>query len=200
MSQVRHLENEEGDVLLIAPELTLRFFWTGDRWSHALESQGRALAVSLEGPDLPAFQQLHVQPDGDGESWLALAVGQSGLKHYSASFRVSPLGRVEVDIADRGEGLEPPLAPSYAVDAGPDSAASLELDADDGGISWAANRGRLTMWVEGQHPPRLAVAEAGPRGWRIQAVAEAEVAADSKIASNTTTRRCRVVWSFSSSC
>ena len=34
------------------------------------------------------------------------------------------------------------------------------------------------MRVEGQHPPRLAVAEAGPRGWRIQAVAEAEVPFD----------------------
>lgn len=195
MPEVRHLENEEGDNLLIAPELTLRFAWTGDRWSHILESRGQVLAASLEGWDLPAFQQWHAQPDADGESWLALAVGQSGLKHYSASFRVSGSNRVEIDIADRGDGPGSPLALSYVVGWDSVAAGSLAVSPDHREISWSFGHGRLAIQAEDDRhsATRLAVAEAGPRGWRIQAAATT----DDPAVPESATRRCRVVWSLS---
>ena len=91
------IEESEDERSIVTPDLRLRFRKRGDRWTHAIDlgpGPWQTLADSLDatGEDLddvarPVFQDLHFQHEQDAV--VALAIGQSGAHHFSASFRVS---------------------------------------------------------------------------------------------------------------
>jgi len=119
---------------IVTPSVRLTFTWVDDRWVHALvlptsASIPSSLVQSMdrdegESPLSPAYQQLHLQREGDAQ--LAMLVGQSGHHHYSAAFTVreQPNGSIsiEADVADRlmksTEAVQP-LACTYQVALGP---------------------------------------------------------------------------------
>jgi hypothetical protein len=188
---------------IIAPGLELSFRWDGDRWSHALGVGPDAVRVAesveadapAESPGRvvsPAYQQIDFR--GDALDATVLLVGQSGPHHFSASFRVAEEpGRVtvEVDVADRVRGVEPLLACTYRVDL----PMWALIDAGPSCVVWAppsGGPGRLFASALGlpDQPTTLALAEAGRRSARMQAVAPTVVAAPSQ--------RCRYRWRWES--
>ena len=117
-----HVTIEESDEerSIVTPNCRLRFRRIEERWTHQIDlgAESRPFARTIEADpsrdshrDMPspAFQDLHLQDDGD--SWLAMLVGQFGPRHFSSTFRVSPqtrssfevsfTTRIEVDVADR---------------------------------------------------------------------------------------------------
>ena len=128
------IEESDDEKSIVTPNLRLRFRWTEDRWTHAIEigpapwvMLAEAVEWSPTGEDSlvargAVFQEIHFQEHGGDV--LALLVGQAGPHHFSASFRVRhethpPYGGgdficwdsyVEVDLADRcrveGSGFE----------------------------------------------------------------------------------------------
>lgn len=135
------VEESEEIRSIVTPDLRLRFERVGDRWTHAIDIrpgpwQLAASAVEWQADDPsqvpgPTLQELHFQSDGD--AILALAVGQAGPHHFSASFRVSyrswrqahqRLGDivqdrsesvVEIDVADRCRANSPAPESRYVV-------------------------------------------------------------------------------------
>ncbi len=121
------IEESEGERSIVTPDLRLRFTWLGDRWTHAIDvgpGPWKVAAESVEwsSPEAtppeygPTFQTVHFQEVENGV--LALALGQAGPHHFSASFRVGrfvwedqcldprfpqkrSMSFVEVDVADR---------------------------------------------------------------------------------------------------
>jgi hypothetical protein len=180
-----------------ASGLRLRFLWLGHSWTHSIEYQGaesgtyRVLTLALEGdPERddparvvsPAYQQIHFQ--GEGSELQALLVGQSGPHHFSAVFSFDDRSggdvSIDVDVADRCQGLVEMLATTYIVDARSDEL----IEADPHGAAWDFDPGRLTFAVVS--PARFALAEAGRRSTQIQALADPE--------SKSATRRLRYQW------
>lgn len=127
MSEVT-IEESDDERSIVTRDFRLRFRWADDRWVHAIDlgpppwqvfatafteplSDGSSPRVS------PTFQEIHFQEQGDAV--VALAVGQVGAHHFSASFRVSHgtqdasksvgkirasrtwQSRIAIDIADR---------------------------------------------------------------------------------------------------
>lgn len=187
--------------LIVAGAFRLVFSWTGARWVHSLEHQARGesshrvLAISVEGDPnrddparvvSPAYQQIHFQ--GEGSELQALLVGQSGPHHFSAVFKFQERSggdvSIDVDIADRCQGLVESLASTYTVDVRSDEL----IDADSHGAAWDFEPGRLTFAVVSQ--ARFALAEAGRRATQIQAVADPE--------SKSATRRLPYQWHWQS--
>ncbi len=120
------VEESSDQYAIMTPDLRLRFFWAGDRWTHAIDLGPGPWQTAVEAVEWhdenggvagPTYQQVHLQRDGDDV--LALAVGKAGAHHFSASFRVSyktwrrthfrrdnilqdrSESRVEIDVADR---------------------------------------------------------------------------------------------------
>jgi hypothetical protein len=190
--------SEDGESRTIeAWGLRLRFQWLGHSWTHSIEYQGiewptpRVLAIALEGdPERddparvvsPTYQQIHFQ--GEGPELQALLVGQSGPHHFSAVFtfdeRSGGDASIDVDVADRCQGLVEKLAATYTVDARSDAL----VDADQFGAAWDYEPGRLTFAVVS--PGQFTLAEAGRRATQIQAIAEPD--------SKSATRRLRYQW------
>ena len=144
---------------IVTSSVRLTFSWSGDRWVHSLELPGKSGQSSLlmqsvdhtadpEAPTPPAYQQLHLQREGD--SFLAMLVGQSGPHHFSAAFTIREdakrLVSIEADIADRRSGTggpSGPLACTYEV-----ALPVGEIEAgDESLIQWnsPAHTGRLSL-------------------------------------------------------
>lgn len=168
-----------------AGPLSLSFTWDGERWRHALACNGLLVADSDEGDDRPVYQQIHLQDDGDDP--VALLVGQSAHRHYSASFRATSSGgeyRLEIDIAARRLAGNQPLVCAYRV---PDGATTPTADA--AGIAWPAPApGRLRLAPD---PPSLAI-DINPLGVTLTAHSA------NKRQSETTVQRAFYHWSWSS--
>ena len=188
---------------IVTPSLRLAFRWTGDRWSHTLEAarSGIELARSFEGSEetnqaarvvSPAYQQFHWRKvEGGAEAML---VGQSGPHHFSAVFAIAEADGcvvVAVDLADRCRPEIEVLACTYLVpatsgdlrDAGP---GQIAWDRDDPPDESSGRPGRLTFAAD---PPSLAaLAEAGRRAVRVQAVAE--------VVPGRRTHRCSYRWTW----
>lgn len=116
--------------------LRITFVWRQDRFAQEVslcqagsEGSEQPLARSREGlphedwPDSPAFQQLLVEPRGEGR-YVALLVGMSGTSHWSAS--VEPVvgkAAFEFDVACRLRTAPPSLRCVYEeLAAAPDAA------------------------------------------------------------------------------
>lgn len=126
---------------IVTPGLRLRFRWTGDRWTHAidlgpgpelderwerlsdrLDGHWLPLAESIEwespesSPEVvvgPVFQELHFQEAGQGT--YALLVGRAGPHHFSGSFLVTDRMEDNADRINIRDGLEGYL-PTVKVD------------------------------------------------------------------------------------
>jgi hypothetical protein len=172
-----------------APGLRLTFRRGGERWAHALAvGDGTSdlligVAESVEGDTdrddparviSPAYQD--VQPHFAEGNTCALLTGQSTPHHFSAvvtARRDGPSTVVEVDVADRCRGPIDVLAATYLVQLGSGDL----VDAGPGRIIWggqALGRGRLELTAGGASD--LAMAEAGRRATRVQALARLDPA------------------------
>ncbi|HEX8199640.1 MAG TPA: hypothetical protein VF590_04080 [Isosphaeraceae bacterium] len=174
------VEESEDVRSIVTPDLRLRFRRSGDRWSHAIDIrpgpwQTAASAVEWPADDPsgvpgPTYQELHFQRDRDGV--VALAVGQAGSHHFSASFRVSyrswrrvhfrrddilqdrSESLVDIDVADRCRSVGSAVEARYVVHEPPidtflgdsrDGDASAGFSRDwRSSVVWEAN-------VEGNH-------------------------------------------------
>lgn len=133
------IEDGDEERSIVTPDLRLRFRWIGDRWTHAIDLRPgpwQTVAEAVEGTGLapgqmigPTYQDVHFQRDGGDV--IALAVGQAGAHHYSASFRVRyrayrkphfddanvlqdrSESRIEIDVADRCRTSTVPLEAHY---------------------------------------------------------------------------------------
>jgi hypothetical protein len=182
----------DGDHLSIeAVGLALRFDRTEGPWSHmiavASEPGGKfePIATSLAwNADMddparvasPVFQELRFKADRDGNP-QALLLGMSGRHHFSGVFTVSRRDGgvgVDVDVVDRCRGEVLGLASTYTVrlDSG-----HLETS-DESAISWSLGPRRLSFSAGAS--TRLAMAEAGRRATRVQAVPSAIDASPSR--------------------
>jgi hypothetical protein len=164
---------------LSAHSLRLSFVWDGTRWTHKIEAGEMLLASTVEWePGLgdptrvvsPAFQQMSIQQEGD--SSLALLVGQWGHHHFSGVFTfkddASGVVVIEADVAVRTRGTLEALASTYRVDL----TSSDLIDADHSAIEWAVNsgsQGRLRFEAGAAPSMRVSMAEAGRRKTRVQA-------------------------------
>ena len=163
----------------------LRFQWTGDRWTHAIEFEGTddPVAVSVEfdpaRDDLPhavspVYQQLETQQAAAG-GMQALLVGQFGRRHFSAvfDFRIAAAQiLIDVDVAVRGGDGSEILAATYLIDR----TSSDLIDADMRRIRWILNsRSRepepQTLDIAAVEPACLVLREAGRRATHVQAFA-----------------------------
>jgi len=137
-------ERSENEWSIFTTDLRLRFTRLEDRWTHAIDvgpGPWRVVAESVEWESAdhspsaygPTFQELQFQVKKD--EVIALALGQAGPHHFSASFRVhrrewecdhfqdpSILQKrsqsfVVVDIADRCRTAVSPLEARYIVGA-----------------------------------------------------------------------------------
>lgn len=157
------------------PRLRLVFVWTGDRWSHRIEIDGRVFAVPVELPPesevpsrvvSPTYQQLNFQDAPDGAR-LALLVGQSGPHHFSAVFTLRETDgatTLEIDVADRSSREVERFAATYTV-----AATSSDLvDGDDRSALWS--REGTSVRFEAVPPASSALAEAGRSASRVQAL------------------------------
>jgi hypothetical protein len=194
---------ETDSLLLIRWGLGLSFVRTDGRWGHCLG----AVPVPFGAPDLtgcalewdpdrddpervvsPVFQELQLQRDGEGRPHILL-LGMAGTHHFSAAFvcdESDGVSRISVDVADRcrvaGARF---LASTYTLmlDSGQLAAT------DDSSIAWNLGPGRLVLAAG--PGTRLAMAEAGRRAMRVQALPEIGVAG--------ATRRWQYSWSLSPS-
>lgn len=193
---------DKGDVRsIVGPGFALIFRRLGDRWTHSIEvarTEGgprETVATSLEWDAdrddptrvaSPVIQELQLQGIERGRR-QALGIGMSGSHHFSAAFEVTGKdGNVSltVDIADRCR--EPGLASLASTYTALLRSGDL-LACDDSAITWDLGR-RLLRFAAGPST-RVALAEAGRRATRVQALAEIGVAG--------ATRRWQYSWSLS---
>jgi hypothetical protein len=193
----------DGDHLSIEAEgLALRFDRSEGPWSHAIavatdrdgsfEPVATSLVWDAERDDsvrvaAPVFQELQLKADPDGNP-QTLLLGMSGRHHFSGVFTVSRRDGgvgVDVDVVDRCRGEVFGLASTYTVrlDSG-----HLETS-DESAISWSLGSRRLSFSAGAS--TRLAMAEAGRRATRVQAVPSAIDASPS--------RRWQYSWTLTSS-
>jgi hypothetical protein len=172
----------DGDHLSIEAEgLALRFARTEGPWTHAIavatdrdrpaEPVATALVWDAERDDptrvaSPVFQELRLKTDPDGNP-QALLLGMSGRHHFSGVFTFTRRDdgvAIDVDVVDRCRGEVLGLASTYTVrlDSG-----DLETS-DESSISWSLGPRRLSFSAGAS--TRLAMAEAGRRATRVQAV------------------------------
>jgi hypothetical protein len=184
---------------LVAPGLRLTFARLGQRWTHALAvGAGSAFVVNgvacavegdIDGGDpsrvvSPAYQEIEPHPCEAG--LRALLTGQSATHHFSAVVTVRRDGdgtAVDLDVADRCRSPVEVLAGTYLVQLG----SSDLLDAGPERVVWggdALGRGRLEFSTVA--PNTIALAEAGRRATRVQALA--------RIVPTTFTQRLAYQW------
>ncbi len=184
---------------IVAGAFRLVFRRAGDRWTHDLERRVRGepafatFARSFEGdpdrddPEIvvsPAYQQITLQEAGPG-TIQALLVGQSGPHHFSAVFEFTreilprpddwPHAeepgrvRIKVDVADRCRSSVRALAATYRLAATSGDLAESSTASGPIGMAWDLGPDRLAFAAA--EPARVAFAEDGRRGTRVQAVA-----------------------------
>ncbi|MFK8112834.1 MAG: hypothetical protein AB8B91_11560 [Rubripirellula sp.] len=123
---------------LVGPDnqLTVRFFWNGDRFAHELICRGQSIASSIDGdaenawPPSPPIQQLSLESI-DGKD-VVLGVGAAGRGHWSISVQFTANSTVKFELACRGK--EPPqfLGSSYRLESQVSLAPADELTEIDG--------------------------------------------------------------------
>lgn len=184
---------------ILGPGLRLTFSLVGERWVHDLalaDDSGElfpALITTVEGDDgggdparviSPAYQEIHEHEAG--EAIRLLLTGQATPHHFSAVFTARREGEailLELDVADRTRRPVEALAATYLVQLGSGDL----LDAGPGGIAWggpALGQGRLEFVADA--PGLTALAEAGRRGTRVQALA--------RLATSAATHRLAYRW------
>ncbi len=184
---VTRLDGSDESQAIIGRDLRLVFTWIDDRWSHVVMpgrsgDPVRPLVMSYQeesdsepatAVNQPVYQQLHFQSDGD--SCLAMLVGQAGHEHYSSCIRFSEHSNgsthLEFDVANRqtrATGRAAALAPTYLVDL---PLTEME-EASHRLVRWNCGQpnGRLMLGSveESDHSPILLVSEAGRRGCLAQ--------------------------------
>ncbi|MEO6811477.1 MAG: hypothetical protein ABI353_20385 [Isosphaeraceae bacterium] len=202
------IEIEETDQTraIVTRDVRLRFYWNGDRWTHALEigPERSVFTESVEGDPArddparvvsPAYQELHFQTDGP--KTMALLVGRSGPHHFSAVFTVQEFeaedaqaGRrvvVEVDLADRCRSPMTALACTYLVHAAPENL----LHGGSDGATWRSEVPSPEFAHLGVERSRLTMAESGRRGTLAQI--------DAALDPDQATQRFLYLWQFDQS-
>jgi hypothetical protein len=166
------VEESEDVRSIVTPDLRLRFRRAGDRWTHAIDIrpgpwQTAADAVEWLADDPsqvpgPTYQELHFQRDRDGV--VALAVGQAGSHHFSASFQVSyrswrqahfqlddvlqdrSESRVEIDVADRCRSVRSAVEARYVVHKPPICSFLRDSQDGDGSADFSRDWRSLVVW------------------------------------------------------
>jgi hypothetical protein len=194
-----HIEQDESH-LCIVWGVGLLFLRKDDRWVHVVQATrppflSRPLIVASHEWDearddpervaSPVFQELQLHRDADGRPHVLL-LGMSGAHHFSADFLCEDrdgMSRIAVDVAERCRRADASFhASTYDVDL--DSGQLAAADAST--IAWDADAGRLTLAAGPS--TSLAMAEAGRRATRVQALAEIGVV--------VATRRWQYSWSL----
>jgi hypothetical protein len=160
-------------ITIVAGRFRLCFLWTGDRWTHRLESADGSIVLASafetpaeSAPVSPTYQDLHI--DSSPDHATAMALGRFGHHHYSATFRVAehPHPRIEVDVADRGPA-DSPLTATYTVHRPP---GDLAIAPENRGVLWGLDHTAILSL--GPHPDdpsaRVSAAEAGRAACRLQ--------------------------------
>jgi hypothetical protein len=182
-------QQDHDRAILAGPGIRLAFARTRDRWTHRLEiddgGDGIAIAWAIESePDdsasriiSPVYQEHQRHERTAQPSLCLLLTGRLFHHHFSAAVSLRgvpepPGGLVfDFDIADRCRAPLEALAATYAV--GIDRGARVEAGPDR--IAWSTVGplpGRLELLAE--TPATLALAEAGRRATRVQALAALE--------------------------
>ena len=189
MSDRERFQIDQGESSLsIMWGFVLVFLRRGDRWVHAIQpgrpsSRPRlSLASSHEWNEAsddpervisPVFQELHLHRDPEGRPHVLL-LGMSGAHHFSADFLCEDRGgeaRIAIDVADRCRRADASFRAS-TYDMTLDSGQLVMADAST--IAWDTDEGRFTLAAGPS--TSLAMAEAGQRSTRVQALAEIGVA------------------------
>jgi|GEM_PF-1059580 len=179
------LEEDEQRIVIDAASLRLTFLKAGERWVHVLEiaelgtdsgfrEVAQTVESEIEGGDptrvvSPAYQEIQIQPMAGGVRLLL--TGQLTPHHFSAVLTVSREGDgivVEFDVADRCRGPILALASTYLIPLG----SGALIDANASHVVWGGEslgHGQLEFIT--LQSGTTALAEAGRRGARVQALA-----------------------------
>jgi hypothetical protein len=202
VSESERFRIDEGESLLsIEWGFVLVFHRKDDRWIHVIlesspPSGPRPLIggshewdADRDGPERmvsPVFQELQLHRDPQGTPHVLL-LGMAGAHHFSADFLCEGrdgVSRLSVDVAARCRSAGGSYhASTYNTVLDPGQLAAC----DESSIAW--DRGERRLVLAAGPATRLAMAEAGRRGPRVQAFPEIGVVG--------ATRRWRYSWSLS---
>jgi hypothetical protein len=196
--------------LIIGPGWSFRFDQVDGRWTHALafglsDQEETTIACTVEShPERddptrvvsPVYQEIHYHEvtGAQARGLCFLLTGRLFQHHFSAAVSLSRAPEspglivLDIDVADRCRSAVSSLAATYLVGLG----SSDLVDAGPQGIVWAGGAlgpGRLELRCD--LPSVLALAEAGRRATRVQAVAAIDAA--------NFTHRLRYRWRWESS-
>lgn len=177
-----HADLGDDQIGLRGRSFGVEFRRLGDRWSHVILGQeagiamAKTISVQPEGEDParvvgPVYQEAQLHGAETGASLCLLLTGLFFKHHFSASVTLARDalhdGRfwLDFDVADRCRSPVESLAATYLV--GLDSGALTAADPDR--IAWRLDSGLLELLAF--PPASLAMAEAGRRATRVQALA-----------------------------